>query len=42
MRLMSFPPLAMAEWGFAGEFGLEPTTYGAGRHHPSTEAGRLQ
>jgi hypothetical protein len=28
---MSFPPLAMAEWGFAGEFGLEPTTYGAGR-----------
>jgi hypothetical protein len=31
MWLMSSPPLAMAEWGFTGEFGLEPTTYGAGK-----------
>jgi hypothetical protein len=25
---ISFPPLAMAEWGFAGELGLDPTMYG--------------
>ena len=28
MLEMSFPPLASAECGFAGEFGLDPTMYG--------------
>ena len=28
MFVISFPPLAMAECGFRGEFGFIPTTYG--------------
>ena len=37
MFVMSFPPLAMAECGFRGEFGFIPTTYGT-----KTRFGKLE